>query len=175
LRHDYLTIPMSVLKNIVRKHRKHTKRSVHLAKGLYWTDPEKTFAHCPFHDDSSSRCNSVISKLESQVRPYPGECTFQHHSIFDQHPNGAAIVGRHPEKLLKRQISPGEVPTGSPLGQAQSSDSGVDMNSRTFTNMQGSSSVGTGSASTSSRSSRRSKILGWFGRQKSGQEQNFDA
>ena len=180
---DYLAIPMPVLRTIVRKYRKHTKRSVHLAKDMYWTDPERSFERCTCHDKSTSPCNVIITNLHGQAKPYPGECTSQHHSIFTQFPNGAVILGNSPAKLIKHRGSSDASPTSTPLDQVQSSDSGIDMTSQgsyggqgsssagqvSSSPGQGTSSAGTASATSPTSSDRRSRLSMWLRRHISGQ------
>ena len=144
---DYLATPMSVLQNIVRKNHGHTKRSVRLAKNLYWTDPEKSFCYCPCHDSTTLRCTAVIAKLANEAKPYPSECTTKQHSIFDQYPNGAVILGYRSEKLCKRRMDMSDVPKSPPLQHVQSADGGIALNSRTSSTAQESSSNGTATVS----------------------------
>ena len=180
---DYLATPMSVLQNIVRKNHGQTKRSVRLAKNLYWIDPEKSFSHCSFHDSTTLRCTAVIAKLASEAKPYPGECTTKEHSIFTQYPDGAVILGYRSEKLCKRRMDTSDVPKSPPLQHVRSADGGIALNSRTSSTAQESSSNGTATASsnlgpisspssnpstnTSSKpSSRRRKVLSLFQKQR---------
>ena len=161
--HDYLAIPISVLKNTLRKHRRHTKRSVHLATHLYWTNPQESFTNCPFHNPASSRCTSVITQLSSHPKLYPKERTSQRHAILDRYVCGAIIFGRHPPKLDKRYSDNGEPSNSNELVQTQSADSGIELNSPMSSSVQDSLSTGASTVSYPSQSSTRKQWLSWFG------------
>lgn len=101
---DYLVAPMSVLKSVARRGRKHTQDSIQLSDDRYWHNARASFLKCHHgHDSPSSHCKSLVHTLrDSPAKPTKGETPIRRgRPIFEEYSTGAVIFG-HEQKMLTK-------------------------------------------------------------------------
>jgi hypothetical protein len=99
---DYLTAPLSVLKETVERYQ-HTSACVQLSHGLHWWHVNEPFQACQCQRlRPSGRCTSLVKKLHGAQLEEPGTRTSSRlPGIFALYPNGAIIMGYEPQLLVK--------------------------------------------------------------------------
>ncbi|KAK3628387.1 hypothetical protein LTR56_018655 [Elasticomyces elasticus] len=127
---DYLAVPMSVLAQVRKRHRKRTDGSVQLGGGIFWANSMLSLEDC---DCSRRRCRINVAQLQSDsVLDRPTTKKASSDEAFQRYPHGAVLFGQRKTVAVmitsssqgsKSQVDSG----GSSKSKEPVSDSGVDM------------------------------------------------
>lgn len=100
---DLLCVPLSVLKNCVKKAGgDYVGNSIKVAKGFYWQYSDSCFEPCICGTGSSQHCSALVTKLERKPLPPKDHNRSRFLSAFDEHPNGAIVIGQPVTKGAKK-------------------------------------------------------------------------
>lgn len=128
---DYLTAPVSVLRQISEAYSKSKGECVRLGSSTYWTDPTSSFESCScLH---ASCAVNVVRFHSSPARLRKGKESLCRKNIFAQYPRGAVIFGYQPNHLLKRRGPKRKLDDPEDAERNQKklvpvADSGIDLN-----------------------------------------------